>query len=97
MPSAEAITYEVCRGLGSSDSEKLEVHLDIRNHGLEGSLEGLLESLLGSLLEGLLDGVLGSELHPESKNTCLECDRNLGSMARHSAAIIKMSIPIEAN
>jgi hypothetical protein len=26
MPSAEAITNEVCRGLGSSDSEKLEVN-----------------------------------------------------------------------
>jgi hypothetical protein len=89
MPSAEAITNEVCRGLGSSDSEKLEVHLDIRNHGLEG----LLESLLG----GLLDGVLGSELHLMPKHTCLQCDRSLGSMACHSTAIIKMSIPIEVN
>ena len=85
MPSAEAIIDEVCRGLGSSDSEKVEVHLDIRNYGLE------------DLLEGLLDGVLGSELHPESKHTCMQCDRNLGSIARHSTTLIKMSIPIEVS
>jgi hypothetical protein len=63
MPSAAAITDEVCDGLGSSDSEKLEVHLNIRNYGLE------------DLLEGLLDGVHGSELHLEPKNSCLHCNR----------------------
>ena len=63
MPSAESITDEVCQGLGSLELENLEVHLDIRNHGLEGLLE--------DLLEGLLAGVLGSEPHLEPKHTCL--------------------------
>jgi hypothetical protein len=100
MLSAEAITDEVCRGIGSSgsDSEKLEVHMDIRNHGLEG------------LHKGLLDGVLGSELHLEPKHTCLHCNRT--RMARSKGkvqgqpkigasevwpVIIKMNIPIEVN
>ncbi|KAF8539857.1 hypothetical protein BDD12DRAFT_881571 [Trichophaea hybrida] len=91
MPSTEAITDEVCRGLGSSESEKLEVHIDIRNHGFEG----------------LFDGVLGSELHLEPKHTCLHCNRTrkakvkgqnrratenrtFGSTACGSAALIKM-------
>jgi hypothetical protein len=38
MPSTEAITDKVCRGLGSPDSGKLDDHWDIRNHGLEGLL-----------------------------------------------------------
>jgi hypothetical protein len=81
---------------------KLEVHLDIRNHGIEGLLE--------DLLEGLLDGVLGSELHLEPKHTCLH--RNQTRLARSKGKVegqpkfeasearpvrIKMSIPIEVD
>jgi hypothetical protein len=62
MPSAEPITNEVRSGLGSSDLEKLEVHLDIRNHGLQ------------VLPEDLLDGVLKSELNLDPKHMSLHCN-----------------------
>jgi hypothetical protein len=89
MLKVEAITDDVCSGLRSSESEKLEVKLDIWND----RLEGLHHSVLG----GLLDGVLGSEQNHMPEYTCVQCDWSLGRMTCHSTAMIKIGIPIEVN